>query len=265
MIILTGTNQITFGEGTLTRQELTIFQKKNNSAVEYHYDSVDTLLFELNMRTHIMESAKALSTSGVYFADLKKSMANPAYWHITDQGRFKLNAGASPQKAIRDIFTNGSAYAFECSMAVIVILYKAILDSIDPRQFDRMNSNLLIFDWQSNSKLHLIDRIGNEEAITGDIIYFENPEVHPMLPWWKGENVVMIEEGLYYGHGHGLGITSAEVVITILNKYRLDGSTQSAFMTDRYVHPDFTFFAPFQGSDRKKHITVKIGDSIYVR
>ncbi|KRF39864.1 hypothetical protein [Paenibacillus sp. Soil787] len=265
MILIEGTSKIAFEEGTLSELELTIYQKKQNSPIEYRYDSVYTLLFELYMRTQIAESAKELSKAGVYFADFKKTLCNPTYWHLTNQGRFQLNSGFAPQDAIRDIFTNGSSYAFECSMAVVVVLYKALLESIDPRQFDILFADLLLFDWHSNSKLHLIDRTYNEEAVIGDVLYFENPDFVPSVPWWKGENVVLIENDLFYGHGHGLGVTSGEEVIKVLNNNRMLGSTKSAFLTDRYVHPDFSYFAEFQHRLREKPIIAKVGDWIYVR
>ncbi|SDM78884.1 protein-glutamine gamma-glutamyltransferase [Paenibacillus sp. yr247] len=266
MIVIEGTSKVAFGEGTLSELELTIYQKKQNSPLEYRYDSVYTLLFELYMRTQIVESSRALSKSGVYFAEFKNSMCNPAYWHLTDQGRFQLKSGVTPQDAIRDIFTNGTLYAFECSMAVVVVLYKAILESIDPMQFDFLISDLLLFDYHSNSNLHLIDRTVNEEAVTGDVLYFENPEFEPKIPWGKGENVVMLgENGFFYGHGYGLGIASKEEVITVLNNHRIPGSTKSAFLTDRYVHPDFSYFALFQSRRQNKLIIAKVGEWIYVR
>ncbi|NOV01000.1 protein-glutamine gamma-glutamyltransferase [Paenibacillus planticolens] len=265
MIVIEGTSKVTFGEGTLSELELAIYEKKQNSSTEYRYDSVDTLLFELYMRTQIMEASKALSASGVYFADFKHSMCNPAYWHITDHGRFQLKSGVAPQDAVRDIFTNGTSYAFECSMAVVVVLYKAILESIDSSHFDMLTSDLLLFDYHSNNNLHLIQRIANEEAVTGDVLYFENPEYEPMVPWGKGENVVMMENDHFFGHGYGLGIASKDVVIKVLNKQRIPGSTQSAFLTDRYVHPDFSYFALFQCRNRDKPIVAKVGDWTYVR
>lgn len=265
MIVIDGTNKVVFGTNTLSELELTIYQKKQNSPIVYRYDSVSTLLFEMNMRNQIMESSRALSTSGVYFADFKNAQCNPIYWHLTNQGRFQLKSGVSPKDAIRDIFSNGTSYAFECSMAVVVVLYKAILESIDARHFDNLFSDLFLFDWQSNSNLHLIDRTVIEEAVSGDIIYFENPEYEPTIPWGKGENVVMMENGHYYGHGYGLGIASEEQVITVLNKHRMPGSTKSAFRTDRFVHPDFSYFSSFQSKERKKPIIAKIGEWIYVQ
>lgn len=265
MIVIEGTNYVTFGEGTLSELELAIFQKKQTSPYEYRYDSIHELLFELHMRTQIMKSAKELSRAGVYFAGFERTLCNPAYWHLTDEGRFQLNSGVAPKDAIRDIFTNSGSYGFECSMAVVVVLYHALIQSIDPKQFDRLFADLLLFDWHSNGKLNLIDRFNKEEAVIGDVLYFENPDVEQLLPWWKGENVVLLDNDLYYGHGHGLGIASGEEVIHVLNKHRMSGSTKSAYLTDRYVHPDFSYFSEFQHPSRERSMIVKIGDWIHVR
>ncbi|UKS23832.1 protein-glutamine gamma-glutamyltransferase [Paenibacillus sp. HWE-109] len=265
MIVIEGNNRVIFGENTLSELEFAIYQKKLNSPLTYQYDSLGTLLFELDMRTQIVESSRALSKSGVYFAGFDNTQCNRAYWHLTNHGRFQLKPGAAPQDAIRDIFKNGTSYAFECSMAVVIILYKAILESIDARQFDILFSDLLLFDWQSNSNLHLIDRGVIEEAVSGDIIYFENPEYEPTIPWGKGENVIMMENDHYYGHGYGLDLASEQEVIMILNKHRMPGSTQSAFRTDRFVHPDFSYFSLFQNSKRKQPIIAKVGEAIYVQ
>ncbi|MDD9265842.1 protein-glutamine gamma-glutamyltransferase [Paenibacillus sp. GCM10023248] len=265
MILIEGTSYISFGEGTLSELELSIFEKKQTSPYEYRYNSMQSLLFELYMRTQIMESAKELSRAGVYFAGFERTLCNPAYWHLTNEGRFQLNRGVAPKDAIKDIFANGSSYGFECSMAVIVVLYHALLQWIDPGQFDLLFADLLLFDWHSNGKLNLINQTNNAEAVVGDVLYFENPDFEELLPWWKGENVVLLDNDLYYGHGHGLGIASGEEVINVLNKHRMSGSTKSAFLTDHYVHPDFSYFLQFQHPLWEKPIIAKIGDWIHVR
>ncbi|MEW9702212.1 protein-glutamine gamma-glutamyltransferase [Paenibacillus sp. SI8] len=265
MIVIEGTSTIIFEEGTLSEDEQAIYQKKKSSPVEYPFACVDDLLFELKLRTQIMEASWALSKSGVFFAGFNNSVCNKAYWHHTDQGRFRLKSGVSPQAAIRDIFSHGNLYAFECSTAVVVVLYKALLESIDPEQFDWLFSDLLLFNWDYNANLHLIDRTCMEEAVPGDVLYFDNPEFAPILPWWRGENVVKMTDGLYYGHGHGIGVASEGDIITVLNKYRKPDSTQSAFLTDTIVFPDFSYFAKFQSNIRVKPIIAKVGDCTFVR
>ena len=56
-----------------------------------------------------------------------------------------------PSEALRDIFSNGKAYSFECATAMMVIYHKAILDHIGDEAFDRLFSeprNLKFFRWQ---------------------------------------------------------------------------------------------------------------------
>ncbi|TXK72429.1 protein-glutamine gamma-glutamyltransferase [Paenibacillus sp. N3.4] len=265
MIVFTCDSEVTFDEGTLSSSERNMYEKKKNSLVEYRYDSISTLLFELQMRNKIIQSSWALSTSGVFFASFKKSKCNELYWHLTEHGRFQLKNNVSPQDAIRDIFRNGNLYAFECATAIVIVLYRAILESIDPNHFDRLFSDLLLFDWHYNRKLHLIDQTNRQEAIAGDVLYFENPEFSPLLPWWKGENAILMEDGFYYGHGHGMGIATAEDIIYVLNKYRDPGSTKSAFLTDCFVYLDFSYFSQFQSSTLEQPILAKIGSWTFVR
>jgi protein-glutamine gamma-glutamyltransferase len=265
VIVINGSRKVTFDESTLSELEQSLYHKKQTSPIENRYDSVHHLLFELHMRSHIIESSKGLCECGIHFADFKNSQCNKVYWQLTNNGRFQLNSDVDPKDAVRDIFINGDMYAFECSMAVIIVLYKALLDSVGPELFDVLFPDLLLFDHHSNSNLHLIVRNNIEGAMEGDVLYFENPEFDPLLPWWKGENAIMIGENLYFGHGHGLGIATAEEIISVLNKSRKPGSTKSTFLTDRFVHPDFAFFAPLQSSILAKHIIAKIGTLLSVR
>ncbi|MFD0693157.1 protein-glutamine gamma-glutamyltransferase [Paenibacillus sp. GCM10027628] len=264
IVIADNSGEALFVEGMLTALERNIYQKKKNSSAQYRYDSVKDLLFELRMRAHIMDSSLALSKSGIYFAGYKNSQCNEAYWYQTNQGKFQLRNGVSPQEAIRDIFRNGNLYAFECATAVVVILYKAILESIDSQQFDTLFSDLLLFDRNYNRSLHLIDRSNIEEAVTGDVLYFDNPEYSPLTPWWRGQNAIQIEDGLYYGHGHGNGIVSADEIITVLNTFRKPNSIQSAFLTQPLVHLDFSFFSRFQANNPNTPMIAKIGTWTYV-
>ncbi|MGG1552209.1 protein-glutamine gamma-glutamyltransferase [Paenibacillus ferrarius] len=264
MIVVGGTSIITFGTGILTEKTHAVFRTKHNSPLRYHYDSAATLLFELTLRSNIVEAARALSQSGAYFADFEHSFCNPVYWDRTREGKFRLRSGASPHDAIQDIFANGTAYAFECSMAVIVVLHKGILDTIEKHHYDALFADLFLFDEHAKRDLQLIDRLPIQEAVAGDILYVQNPDYDPAIPWAKGENVVMLDDDRFFGHGYGLGVASAEDVMTILNKQRLPESTVSASFTDRFVHPDFAYFAQWAGRRYNQPLIAKIGDWIHV-
>jgi len=70
-------------------------------------------------------------------------------------------------------------------------------------------------------------------------VYFRNPDHAPSKPEWQGENAVKLEEDLFYGHG--IGITTAEIIIDSLNEERVPGSNISAFLTNESIHPDFNY------------------------
>jgi protein-glutamine gamma-glutamyltransferase len=262
MIIIAGNSESVFDDSMLSGLERNIYQKKKNSSFDYRYDSVEVLLFELGVRTHIVESASSLSKSGVRFSGFQHSRCNEAFWDRNEKGGFELKKGVSTQDGIRDIFTNGHLYAFECAAAVVIVLYKAILESINPRRFDLLFSDLLLYDWHYNSNLRLQDRIHPEEAVAGDVLYFKNPDFDPSTPWWRGENVVKLEQTLYYGHG--IGIRTAEEIITGLNRSRKPGSTQSAFLADRFDQLDFSFLWRISSSNRGRLIIAKVGARTYI-
>jgi protein-glutamine gamma-glutamyltransferase len=72
-----------------------------------------------------------------------------------------------------------------------------------------------------------------------DIVYFRNPDHAPSKPEWQGENAVMLGGDLFYGHG--IGITTSEIIIDSLNEERVPGSNISAFLTNESIHPDFNY------------------------
>lgn len=254
--------------------ERTILIQKNKSPILYQYESLSQLQFELRLRTNIVEAAHALLRSKAAFAAFKESRCNIHFWNRTEYGGFKIKEDTLPSTAIRDIFTNGSLYAFECSAAMVIVLYMAVLDSIGEHSFNRLFADLLLWDWNYDKDLRLITIDSNKESVPGDILYFKNPDVSPHTPEWRGENVVKLEEDLYYGHG--IGIKYAEDIIAALNQRRKPGSTQSAYLLDQATYPDFKYLFQFRaGSNmdrygtmqryRNNFITSKIGSSTYIR
>ena len=209
------------------------------STDRYRYDSLDELKFELRLRREIVDAAYALDKSRFSFATFHKSRANPKYWERMPNGGFKLKSGVSPSEAIEDIFTYGVAYATECATAMMIVYYKALLDTFGKRFFDEKFTNIYLMNWHINEPL--LKAVGiprrTKDFLLGDRAYFSNPDVDPKTPEWQGENVIVLPGGFYYGHG--IGITSAEGIVDALNKNRKRDATKSAYLRDTVGRPDF--------------------------
>jgi protein-glutamine gamma-glutamyltransferase len=228
-------------ESTIERQ---IYLEKNNSIMSYTYDSIEELKFELSLRAKIIAAAQALLASKADFASFKKSRCNWKYWIRTEQGGFQQRQNVSPSAAIRDIYISGGLYAFECTTAILIVLYKAMLDKLGEPQFNALFNNLLLWSWNYDSDLHLITLDNSRESFPGDILYFENPDVSRDTPEWQGENVVKLADDLYYGHG--IGNKSAKKMIEALNKHRKPNSQQSAFLRTQVTFPDYKYLSKLE-------------------
>jgi protein-glutamine gamma-glutamyltransferase len=240
MIVITGANN-PIDTSAWSPLEKVIYSIKNNSSITYAYDSVEELQFELTLRTKIVEAARALLASKVDFASYKKSRCNWKYWIRTEQGGFQMRPNVVPSAAIRDIYVSGGLYAFECANAMLIVLYKALLDTIGEARFNSLFKDLLLWNWNFDSDLHLITIDRRNEPVPGDILYFKNPDVSLDTPEWQGENVVMLAHNLYYGHG--IGNKNEKQMIAELNGHRKPNSRQSAYLTDQVTFPDYKFLS----------------------
>jgi protein-glutamine gamma-glutamyltransferase len=142
-----------------------------------------------------------------------------------------------PSVAVADIYENGHLYAFECAGAIIILLYKAVLDAIGPAAFDRHFQNLFLRDWQYDRDMRLITTYNLNEVYHGDVLYFKNPDHDPRTPEWQGENVVVLDDNLYFGHGIGIG--TGQEIIDQLNRARRPFSMVSAYLDNLVLTPDF--------------------------
>jgi protein-glutamine gamma-glutamyltransferase len=237
VIEISGSNLEDVQQLPLSAFEKEIVKAKDKSPYTYSYDSLEALKFELNMRSNILNAAVALFDSGVQFAPFQKSRCNQKYWTRTPSGNFHMNKGVLPAEAIRDIYQQGHRYAFECSTAIMIVFAKAILDSIGDEAFNTYFKDMTIGDWGANNKLPLVLNEHDAQAYPGDSVYFENPDFDPSMPFWQGENAIMLGKGLYYGHG--IGIKSAKNIISELNEKRKEDSTTSAFLLELVLHPNF--------------------------
>ncbi|GKU77902.1 protein-glutamine gamma-glutamyltransferase [Paenibacillus sp. L3-i20] len=237
MIVISDGSSAQIPPRMLTDLEKKILRQKQSSPVMYQYPSVDALIFELKMRTHIVEAAKALYASGVSFGTFSNSRCNEKYWIRTPDGGFLLRPGVPPSVAVNDIFENGHLYAFECAGAIIIMLYKAVLDTIGDAAFNTYFQNLFLRDWQHDRDLQLITTHDLYETYPGDVMYFKNPDHNPETPEWQGENVIKLDDNLFFGHGIGIG--SGQEIIGHLNRARVPGSTVSAYLQDLVLKPNF--------------------------
>lgn len=226
-----------YPENSVERQ---LLNEMSQSTETYRYDTLEQLKFELSMRREIVNAARQLNASGMNFSVFHKSKANPDYWERTSNGGFLLKSGVKASDAIRDIFQNGSKYATECATAMVIVYYKALLEILPEETFNRLFPSIYLMNWHRLDPL--LREVGAPKAVTdillGDRGYFINPEVDPEVSELQGENVIILPGGLYYGHG--IGITTAERIIRILNANRIEDATESAyFIEDSAARPDF--------------------------
>ncbi|OUS69271.1 protein-glutamine gamma-glutamyltransferase [Paenibacillus sp. MY03] len=239
MVITDGSNPGAIPPRLLTMLERKTLTRKMASPMLYSYPSLDSLIFELKMRSHIVEAAKAMYASGVSFASFSNSRSNEQYWIRTPQGGFLLRPNVLPSDAVNDIFENGHLYAFECAGAIIIILYKAVLDAIGEAAFNRHFRNLYLISWETDHDLRLNATYNLNETYHGDTMYFKNPDYDRSTPEWQGENAIKLDDNLFFGHGIGIG--SAGEIIEKLNRARMPGSMTSAYLDNLIITPDFEF------------------------
>ncbi|MDF2670254.1 MAG: protein-glutamine gamma-glutamyltransferase [Paenibacillus sp.] len=238
MILIAGVNT-PIDSSSMSGIEQEALASKQRSQVVYNYNSLEQLLFELKLRAGTVQSALDLGRSGAVFAPLRHSRCNGMYWIRTDMGGFQLRRGVRPSDAIRDIFINGSMYAFECASAVIIIMYKAVLDLIGDDLFNRYFENLLLMTTHSDNDLGLTTIQTRTEKFVGDVVYIANPDYDRNKPEWSGENLIKVGENAYFGHG--IGVKTAEGVIADLNKLRRRWARRSAYMLDQATFPNAAY------------------------
>jgi len=203
------------------------------------------LNFELRLREATMEAAIELNGSGVAFETFENASCNPEYWRREPNGAFRLRGDRRPADAIRDIFANGPMYGFECATAIVIVFYKAVLDSIGDAAYDRLFANTYLFHWNVDRDLGLTT-IPTVRFIPGDCLYFDNPDVDPDTMQWQGENVIYLGGDSYYGHG--IGIRNAQDMIQELNRHRRPGATRSAYLLQQATRPDYVRLSLSAGS-----------------
>jgi protein-glutamine gamma-glutamyltransferase len=226
-------------------------------------------LFEIILRDRIIDAAISLAKSKVRFAIFRLSKCNEQFWIKNELGGFQLKEGVLPSDAINDIFINSHLYAFECATAIVIVFYKAVLDVMDKQTFNRLFSNLLLYDWHVDQDLGIKTKKG-EDYLPGDCLYFKNPEFDPQTPQWQGENTIYLGKDLHYGHG--IGIKTAEGIIAALNKKRKKDATKSAYLLPQTTRVDFIYLSQFSSNlgdyrlpiNKKYFITGTLGSATFL-
>ncbi|MBX4264617.1 protein-glutamine gamma-glutamyltransferase [Clostridium estertheticum] len=223
--------------------EKDIITKMDLSKSQYKYDSLTQFKFELDFRYSIVIAAKNLNKGDMDFRTFRKSICNPDYWDRTKEGGFILKKGVAPSDAIKDISINSSKYGTECATAMVIIYYQALLNIFSANLFNRLFPNIQLMNWHYMD--NLLEDVGfikkRSDYFPGDRRYFYNPDVDPVTPEWQGENVIDLSNGLYYGHGIGIG--DADEIISELNKFRIKEATTSSYLLDSAARPDFKSLA----------------------
>jgi protein-glutamine gamma-glutamyltransferase len=216
--------------------ESIIIKRMQADKINYSYQTLADLLYELKFRKHLINSALEMSKGKAKFNTFSKTRGNPQYWEISMDGGLLLKRGVKPSNGIRDIFINSPLYTFECSTATVILLYDALLKMIGETRFNLYFQNLYLYGWHLGSN-YWISTFYGKHLLPGDIVYFNNPDHHPRTPWWRGVNAVDLGDGTYFGHG--FGVWTAEEMIKILNRKRRPGSEISAYLTDLITRPIF--------------------------
>ncbi|MCB2352938.1 protein-glutamine gamma-glutamyltransferase [Clostridium estertheticum] len=223
--------------------EKDIITKMDLSKSQYKYDSLNQFKFELDFRYSIVIAAKNLNKGNMDFRTFRKSICNPNYWDRTNEGGFILKKGVAPSDAIKDISINSSKYGTECATAMVIIYYQALLNIFSANLFNRLFPNIQLMNWHYID--NLLEDVGfikkRSDYFPGDRRYFYNPDVDPVAPEWQGENVIDLSNGLYYGHGIGIG--DADEIISELNKFRIKEATTSSYLLDSAARPNFKSLA----------------------
>jgi len=209
-----------------------------NSSHTYRYESLDHLAAELKIRGSIVTAARDLAHSGIRFKVFRDSMANPDFWRRTSEGGFALRGDVLPSDAIQDIYQHGSKYGTECATAMIIVLYKAMLDVMPKDQFNKLYADIYLMNWKHIDRdLALTMKDEAADLLPGDAKYFVNPDVDPLTPEWQGENTYYLGGNRFYGHG--IGIETADSIIRSLNGNRRTGATRDAYLDDSVKRQDY--------------------------
>lgn len=224
-----------YGEDSI---EAIILNKMVSSNETFGYNSLNQLKFELNMRKNIISASVELNDGYMKFKTFKEAFCNETYWELTKEGGFKLKKDTTASEGISDIFKHSSKYGTECSTAIVIVYYRAILNIFPEELFNKTFGDILLLNWHSlDDDLRIYSHETEDTYLPGDCLYFENPDHDPKKQEWQGENVIDLGNGTYYGHG--IGIKDEKHIVKVLNKHRKSGAKKEAYLTKYIARPNF--------------------------
>ncbi|WP_379966906.1 protein-glutamine gamma-glutamyltransferase [Ectobacillus sp. sgz5001026] len=226
-----------------------ILESMTSNQEVYTYETLDQLVFDVHLRLHLLLTCIDLLSSGIQFRTFSQSFCHDIFWKRTKQGGFQVEQGVLPSVAINDIFSNGKKYGTECATAIIIIIYKSLLQCYDDHTFNRLFSNLLLFTWDYDKNLKLITKTDGT-IIPGDITYFKNPQVDPLTIEWQGENTIYLGDDFHYGHG--VGMSTSDQVINTLNLRRKPNAFLTAYITNFITRVDIAQMSIYASSSKIK-------------
>jgi len=197
---------------------------------------------EIAFRARVVTAAKGLAASGASFAgSANADRVNKDLWTMGFGGRMQVRKFlpngelGKPSDALKDIFSNGHTYGFECATAMMVIYHKAILDHVGDDAFNEMFTepkNLAFFRWsiEDDDFLDVKKLVHKPTPLTpGSHYYYTNPDASPENSAFGGENVLYLGEGQFYAHGiigsSGTYLVTEQDIMDTLSALRRAGST----------------------------------------
>ncbi len=235
-------------KGVVDPGDILVFTDKGGRLVKTRLGK--TRYEQARMQLLVVNAARQFAAAGVAFSgSSREDKVNQRLWWMGYGGKMGVRQGTRPSEALNDIFKNGRLYGMECATATLVILYKAILDRIGPKDFDVAFAKTRLFRWEiEDDDFKKAKRTGKLPGFwPGDHTYFKNPEFDPSNSAFQGENVIYLGKGEYFGHG--LGIVTERELIDSLNSLRRPGARKSAFRDDFELRIDPKTIAKLDRTD----------------
>jgi protein-glutamine gamma-glutamyltransferase len=232
-------------DGKLDKNDL-VFTKDASGKVNVEKIG-QALCDKVRIGAAMVEAAYAMDAAKHDFDGTLK--ANPTFWKNPggEMATMTLKPGKRASEAIRDIFANPDKYQFECATALVILRYKAMLELLGEKDFDRICKDLKVGPWDQEDHAAKTWKVegkasdGSKVEATkddiarlkpGDYTYFKNWSVSlaGYNAGWQGENVIFLGKGMYYGHP--FGVISGQEIVDYLNEHRNPRAKREASLMD---------------------------------